>query len=187
MAISDLTDKILQDASESARDILTHAQADASAIAKKADEETISNQKAFDATMKDLIARNKVKITTNAEQEAKMTVDAKKREALDAAFKAALDELKALPDPAYKELLISLMKTLPEKCKGVLIVPTKRSKVTMIAAQEAQITLAVEESSELSSGFLIKGQTYDFDYSLEKIIEGKRDALEIEVARILFT
>lgn len=186
MAISDLTQKITKDARDKSADIAAQSQDQINKVASETETLTQSKREIFTRELKKTLEANIKKISASAEQEAKMIVDEKKRQILNGTFKEALKKLQSISDKDYEGIIVKLLKTIKETESMVLTTPKNRVEITKKALTSLKLTIPVKETKDITGGFIMTGDNFEYNFSFEKIISDKKNQLEIDVANILF-
>lgn len=186
MAISDLTEKILSDAKQFAVGVKDENDTKVSEIEKSTTDTVNSLTKESEGETKRILADNEERVISSAKQEVKIELDRAKRNALEATFVTAYKELVKLSDGDYEVLVEKLLKSLPAETKGKLSTSTKRRKSTETALGKVGLSLTIETDDSIEGGFTVEGSDYEYNYTFSKILENKKQELEIEVANILF-
>jgi len=186
VALADITNKILDDSREKAREIVAQAERDAEKIAVETKEEAASIEKASALSLDKILSQNKTRVIASAKQEGKHALDTTKRELLDSAFSKSFELFSQLPEKEYGEYIERLAKELPTDFSGDIIVPNKRNKETILALKKAGITKNISDDGTFTGGFIAKQKTFEYDATFEKLFADKKANLETEVASILF-
>ena len=186
MAISDLTQKITKDARDKSADIAAQSQDQINKIASDTEAVIQTKRETFAQELKATQEANVKKISASAEQEAKMTVDEKKRQILNGTFKEALTKLQTIQDKEYEVIITKLLKTIKENKDVTITTPKNRIEVTKKALTALKLTIPVKETKDITGGFIMTGDNFEYNFSFEKVISDKKNKLEIDVANILF-
>lgn len=187
MAITDITNKILEEARKRADLLRADADATAQHIIEETEEKKKELKEAHQKKLSKAIEENKKKIVLAAELEVKRKLDAQKRALIEEVFALAAKELSSLSDKEYEEVITALAQSLPEKSAQTLRVPEQRKTVTEQAIKKAGITCAaVQTSPNITGGFIVEGENFSYNLSFEEIIANKKSELEVSVAKLLF-
>lgn len=186
MALAQLTEKIIQDAEKKKVSIIKGAEHYAQTKENETEKLASSKRESFEKTLEERLAQNTEKVTRHAQREAKNLIDKTKRTVLDTVFTESLESLKKASDDAYEKILLSLFDTLPEEKGGILYTKPERVSITKKALDKKGLPYPVEEDANIQDGFVIKGDTFEYDGTFTKLLTEKKRQLEVEVARILF-
>ena len=187
MSITDITNKILDDASKEAELVIKNAEAKASEISNTTKTLKENIKKEYSRQLEKTLKENERRITSAAEQEVKLKIDNAKRTAVDNVFKTALSQLLSLKDEEYEDVVLSLFKKLPKETDGKIIAPRERIDATENALKKAGLKYKVETTTKIKGGFIFLGENFESSFVFEEMLRNKKSALEVEVARILFS
>lgn len=180
--LENLIQKIVLDAQKEAEMILDDAKRKKEAIvqkkrseAEKIGEQFIRRAEREGNMEKDrLISRAKIE-----ERDRRLIV---KRDMIERTFALAKEKLIKLDDRAYVQFLQTHLKDVSLTAKEVLIVPDdKRDTV-----KNLRLPVTVSEEQSVESGFLLKGEHFMMNHTIDSLLNYERDELELEVAKILF-
>jgi vacuolar-type H+-ATPase subunit E/Vma4 len=186
MALADITDKIRADARDKAHTIIAAAKIQAAAVEKEGADTVSAIISEREKALMEECAENNRRITLAAQQEAKLARDRARREALNHIFSEALETLLALDDKRYSKLLHRLLKVLPEE-KGKIIIPQAREAVTKAALEEVKRRDTPETTKEFKGGFIVQFDNAQYNFTFEKLLQDKKQELELKIASILFS
>ena len=188
MSLTDITNTINQEAESMREKILKDADKKVEALKTAFAEKKDKLEKAYNAETEQIKNQNVATVTGTSEREQKDLVDTAKREIVDQIFDEALDVLAKLDDTAYTKLLVGQLKTLPKdfgKCEAYA--SPERTAVTKKALSEAGVSASVNEDESITQGGLrLVGGSFEYDLTFEKMMKEQKNALEIEIAEILF-
>ena len=187
MAITDITNKIIEEARKRADILRADANTTAQHIAEETQEKKKKLEEVHQKNLAKAIEENKKKVELAAELEVKRKLDAQKRTLIDEVFALTAKELSSLSDRDYEEIIISLAQKLTEKSAQTLRVPEQRKETTENAVKKAGVTYAaVQTDPNITGGFILDGKNFSYNLSFEEIIANKKSELEILVAKLLF-
>lgn len=189
MSLSDITEKILSDAKREKEVIEEGVASKLQEIETRAKERKDVLTKRIEAETETLLTRAEAYNEGEAQREKKRRIDEAKRNALDNVFIQAYEELCALSDDAYTDLITPMLTGVSKDVTKDATVYALAEKVTATkkALSAAGLHNTVEEDKTLSGGFRIVGDTYEYDFSFTKIMEEKRKQLEVTVSETLFS
>ncbi len=187
MALTELTDKILEDAKQQAEHIRSAAEDEVARIKREAETAHARMKEEHKAELARTLADNEARVTGSAEKEVKTQVDAAKRALVDQVFSEALASLRDLSDDDYAAFILPYFKELPRDAKGTLTVPAVREDVSKKLAKDAELSLEIKTSNDFFGGFVFAAEDVEYTCTFETILAGKKEELEAEVARILFS
>ena len=189
MAKQELLDKILGDAEERARVIVSEAEAKADALLAAAEEEraalTESARKMAAAAWPETVKRRRAM----AELEGRKLVLAEKQALIKEAYREALKVLRE--SDRYEVLLVKMILSSAEKGDGVIFAAADfdrvdRKKVVAEANKASGLDLVLlNEKGDFDGGIVLRGKDCDKNLSLEVELENLR-AEEDVCAKVLF-
>ncbi len=187
MSITDITNKIITDASEKSANIIKAAEITAKEISSKTEvlKKNIENE--YSQKTIHTLKENEKKIISAAEQEVKLHIDKEKRFAVDTIFKNALKKISSLSDEEYEKIILSLFKNIPNNTNGKIIIPEEKELVTKKAIRKIGFNYEIETTNNFKYGFIFSEKNTESNFSFEDILKNKKSILEVEVARILFS
>jgi len=132
------------------------------------------------------------RLASAAQMEAKKLRLAAKQEALSEAFALALTRLRELPQERQTEFLVRMAHEAAPRGIGELIFSAEDRTLGMRVVEEANrrydafFTLSAE-TRPLQGGFILSQGDVEVNCSYEALLRLKRDAMEHEVAGLLFS
>jgi vacuolar-type H+-ATPase subunit E/Vma4 len=186
MALSDITQKIKSDAEEQASLIAKEAEIAVEEIAKEVEGKKEELTALHEEKVARRLKRNEEHIRQSAKRVGKQEVEAAKRAALNSAFEAAYEALVSLPEAKYEDMLTKLLRDVDATDDVVVHAPENRLAETNAACKSAGLKAEIVADTSLEGGVIVLGKGFEYDLSFKKLMENKRDNLEIDVANILF-
>lgn len=186
MALSDILQKIRDEAEQEARDIhqkaekrhaeiLSSAQEKATAIEAASEEEAVVRQATMDR-----------KVHAHVEMERKIKEVALKNQFMAIVRKKALERLNALPEKTKVSMLQKLLKEIDDK--GVIHPAKGQKKLLEEALKGSEKNFEIGSEADISGGFLFVGKKMDVDGSFETLLEKEIiQQREVELSNILFS
>ena len=192
MSIEKITSKILGEAEEDRQVVLADAQREASAIVTAAKAEADAFLAEEEARGLDIKEKTISRRKSVADIDCRKLVLQKKQELIDKCFNMAVDALASMEEDQYVDFLINLGKQTGEK-QGQLIF-NKKDKETVgekvcqklnETSEDAKFELA-DETRNIKGGFIMQvGKVY-INNSVEALVAENKDAINGEVAAMLF-
>ena len=192
MSIEKITSKILGEAEEDRQVVLADAQREASAIVTAAKAEADAFLAEEEARGLDIKEKTISRRKSVADIDCRKLVLQKKQELIDKCFNMAVDALASMDEDQYVDFLINLGKQTGEK-QGQLIF-NKKDKETVgekvcqklnETSEDAKFELA-DETRNIKGGFIMQvGKVY-INNSVEALVAENKDAINGEVAAMLF-
>ncbi len=186
MPITDITDKIIADATKEAEHIIDGAQVEAQKTEKRLvvskKEITEENKKVLEKAL----SENKRRVVSAANQEVKMQIDNVKRSAINEVFEIALKDTLSLSDKEYKALLKSFLVNIPSETKGEVFAPKEKVAITKETLKESNLTNTVTPTDKFKGGIIIVEKDFEYNLTFENILADKKKFLEVEIAKLLF-
>ena len=192
MSIEKITSKILGDA-ETERDLLL-ADARAQSDAVLAEAEKHAAMLLADAEQRGEIEKQKI-ITRRksvADIDCRKVLLAKKQEMIEACFARAIDEITALPEAAYIDLLVNLGKASGTKTGELIFNDREKQSIAekVCGALNEAISggsFAVsEKTGSMRGGYLLTADRTTINNTVEALVAEAKTALTAEVAKQLF-
>ena len=186
MSIEKITSKILGDA-ETERDLML-ADARAQSDAVLAEAEKHAAMLLAEIEKQKIITRRK----SVADIDCRKVLLAKKQELIEACFARAIDEITAMPEAAYIDLLVNLGKASGTK-KGELIF-NDREKQSIAEKVCGALNEAIsggsfavsEKTGSMRGGYLLTADRTTINNTVEALVAEAKTALTAEAAKQLF-
>lgn len=193
--IEKLTRQISADAQAEMDAILAQAQAEADAVtadyaqrAQKAAAEALARGEAA-------AAQREERLLSMADMEGRRSLLAAKQELLGRAFDRALEQLCALSDKDYADLLATLAVKAARTGKEKVILSQKdRSRIGKAAVTAANEKLGAkgsltlsEETRPIKGGLILSDGAVEVNCSFETMLRMEREAMSGEAAAVLFS
>lgn len=187
MSLTQLTDKIIQDAETKKASILKVT----NEYAQKKEEGTknLSAEKRiqFEKELEIKLSENTEKTIRQAEHEVKNLIDSTKRSVLDDVFIQTLTILEESGNDVYEKVVTSLLENIPSSIEGVLFVQQKRISSIKKILTTKNISCLVQADDSIKDGFIIKGKNFEYNGTFEKLLTEKKKNLEVDIAHLLFS
>ncbi|MDP2918514.1 MAG: hypothetical protein Q8N68_03370 [bacterium] len=189
MSLETIKKKIKEAGQKEAEEILRSGKKEMSVL----QEETAGKAKIITEKAGQELARERAQIL----EEARIRADfsrrnfllSKKRELIDAVFKMALRNLAALDNEKKQRFLKQcLEKTKQELGSSVKIFASSADQeiIKKMLKHYSGFALSQKASSSVAGGFRAASEQIELDYTFDGLAAEKREALESEVAQILF-
>lgn len=188
MALTDITKTIHEEAEQKRQQILADADKKIDALKASYKAEQDKREAAFSAVTEQIKAQNVATVTGAAERERKEIVDGIKRQLVNEVFEKALDTMTKLADADYKAIIAGYLKALPKNLgKCDVYASPKHVAATKKALADASFSGSVHEDKNIMHGGLkVVGSNFEYDFTFDKLMQEYKNALEIEIAHILF-
>lgn len=189
MAINDILNKIKDEANKKAAFEKQVTNDEIKKIEAESEKDAKAKMHEIDNKVKDKCASMTEQAKILANMESRSVLLKEKRMVINESYKAAIDELNALDDKAYTDLLTSMFKSASKSMpEGELVVPASKAQQTKSAMRNAGAHYEIaKETNDFKGGFIIKSKKVEinlsFPYLMNNIV---RPHTEIEVADILF-
>jgi V/A-type H+-transporting ATPase subunit E len=185
---------------------LSDARGEAEAIKREADEKEAAERKKFEAELaeykkqtetlaKKAASDEKAHLLAGARMEIAKEYLAEKRKILDEIFEKAREELKGLPDDKYQQIMKKLMLSAVETGDEEVIVDTNEKRIDQKFIRQVNEELGPErqgklrlseERQDIGCGFILRRGKVKNNASLDVLLAGAREALEIKLAKEVF-
>ncbi len=187
MSLSDITNKIQQDAEAQAKIILSDAENTKKNIERDVDRRKEQLQAEHQSGVARRLAANEERTREDARRAGRQYVDTKKRAVIDNVFKKAYEGLISLSSDEYTRVIATLLGGISgDLGKVVVYAPVDRNEETKSVFAKAKVDADIKEDRGIAGGFRIEGEGFEYDLSFQKLMDKKRDELEIAVANMLF-
>lgn len=193
-----LEQKIIADANNRAQSVIVDAREQADAILQEARSKIEQQEQEMLARAKKEAKERYEKLIAVGKTEIKIRILTQKQDILDEAFNCALDSIVNLPPDEYIGLLVKLATELIKKGDEEIILSSKDkarigaqfvdllNKSVSTRIQKPNITLS-DETKEMAGGFILRSGNVEVNYSIGDVLNAKRDEIELEVAKTLFS
>ena len=186
MSISEITDKILLNASQDRESILKGAEVQIQKTESGAGTKLKEQKIKYEDETRKLLESNKQKVTLGAKKEAKKIIEKSKHDIYNKVFERSLQQLRLLDDNRYKKMIASFFQALPQNVSGIIYSPIDRVEITEEAARESGIQCKTEGDNSIKGGFILKAEKFEYNFTFEKLINDSRSNLEIDVVKKIF-
>lgn len=197
MGIENITDRIIAEAEDKAREIIGAAEEEARKIISSAEQDAERNVAAARQAASKQAEQERERIAASARMEGKKLLLETKQALITEAFDLALQRLETLSDEEFERVISALMVKLIETGSEQVIINEKDKRrlkpdfllrVNQAAAKNGvacNVTMS-DESRDISSGFILKRGDVEINATFETLLRQWRDELSSEVAKILF-
>ena len=180
-----IIDKIMADADETAKKIISEAQKEAditiSAAEDKAAREKIKNDK--------LVEEEKEKATakqlSSAQMQAKKAILAQKQDILEEVINEARNRLVNLSDAEYVKTIGTMLDNIDKKLGTEIIVSADDRKRLSDVISEKGFTLS-DRTANIDGGLIVKDGDIEYNYTFSSIIAIEKEEIQQIAAKILF-
>lgn len=192
MSIEQITDKIINDAGNEARQVMEKAEGESQKLLDRARSQAESIER--DAEVKGIEDAVLVKDRKHsvALLEARKLKLAAKQDAIKRSFEAALDHLSGMDETEYMKLLVhAVAKTGADGGELVLNLRDKTSFGKKIvqeinAGRETGRVVLSEETIDAKGGFVLRRGSMEINSSLETMVNAIKESVTPEVVQALF-
>ncbi|KYH30310.1 MULTISPECIES: V-type ATP synthase subunit E [Clostridium] len=194
--INNLTNKIIEDAEATAKQIVDEARIKEKNTINKKVSEAEKEKKIILSRAESEAKIRAERIVSNAHLQARNMKLSAKGETLDNVFKAALTKLNALPQEEFLKFMKDSILSLDIDGDEEVIVDENNSAVTPKFIEEVNKALKAKGKlgqlklsfkKNLSGGYIIAKNGIGINNTFESLIKSSRDELEAEVASVLFS
>ena len=180
-----IIDKIIADADESVKKILSEAQSAADAVIKEAEEKAAKERVRSDKVVADEKDKVSAKQISSAEMQAKKAVLARKQLILEKVVKAAEERLVNLPDAEYVQVIAQMLDGIDKKLGNEVIV-AERDKARLAETVSAKGFTLSDKTADINGGLIIRNGDIEYNYSFGSIITIEKEEIQQIAAKILF-
>jgi len=187
MALSDITQKILDDARKDAEITLENAKDRVAQIKGETEKKLKELQVQQDEKLQHIKDQTKQERVSLYKQRIKNLIDKKKRGLLDGVFADALKALHKKTDAEVKEFVQKALSMLPSDLKDVhVFVNAQQATILKPVVEKFFPDAVIKTANDIQGGCIVRAEEYEYDLTFEAILEDKRKDLEVEVARMMF-
>ena len=190
MAINDILNKIRAEANQKAGFEQQVVNDEIKKIKVEAEEKAKERKKEIEIKAKNKIVSIMKQAKIMANMESRSVLLKEKRVVISDAYKVAIDELNALDDKTYIDLLTAMFKSVKASMpKGELVVSASKKHQTQLAMRNAGAHYEIaKETNDFKGGFIIKSNKIEINLSFSYLMNNVvRSHTEIETAQILFS
>jgi V/A-type H+-transporting ATPase subunit E len=195
MAIEDILKKINDDVREEVASVLSLARAEADSIREKARREAEELRAELMQKAKERAQDHAERVKVLAGLDRRKDILKEKKRLITEAFEGAKENIIKLPPNEYIAFLKPLILQAVESGNEEIIPPSaQRSLFTPELVKNLNEALGREkgrlrlspDSGKFTGGFILREGNREINLTLDSLIDSQRDALEPQVARILF-
>lgn len=193
MAEERVSRKILEDASKKAGEIREGAQRKAGEIGERAKAEVKEIGEKSKADAQTAARDEKERLIALAKLELRKSLLRAKRRLVDEAFEGAVSQLNFLKKGEYQKLVKRLLLQAVETGDEEVIVSPEENRIDQRFVNRVSKELGdrgglklSEEKRAMKGGFILRRGKVEVKATFESLVDGVRDELEMEVARLLF-
>jgi len=198
MSAEKITAKILADAQAEAQKIREEAQKRAKEIISRAKKEVGQIREEAQKEAQAQTVEEKKRVLSRAEMEVKRSALKEKQVLIGKVFELALQRVEGMKGGEYSKLMEDLLlKAVEDGDEEVIISEETKGKLgggflervnqrLRTGGKKGGLSLA-EERRQIDSGFILRKGKKEVNCSFESLLGSKREELEGEVARILFS
>ena len=190
--IEKITAKILADAKGEADRLRAETDRKVAELHAQAESQAAQESAAILAKGERAAKERLERLSSAAAMETRKLELAAKQEVLEQAFQLALDDLCALPEKEYLQLLVALLKKASSTGREqVIFSPKDRQALgrqtvdTANAAMSAHLTLS-EQTRPIRGGFILADGDVELNCAFETLVRLQREKLEKAAVQILF-
>lgn len=180
-----IIDKIIADADESVKNILSEARNAADAIINEAEEKAAKEKAKNDK----IVAEEKEKVTakqiSGAEMQAKKAVLAQKQLLLEEVIEEAEKRLISLPDDEYVKVIGNMLDSI-DKSLGTEVIVSEMDKTRLSEVISKKGFTLSERTADIKGGIIIRNGDIEYNYSFGSIITIEKEDIQQIAAKILF-
>jgi V/A-type H+-transporting ATPase subunit E len=196
MPFDKITERILEDANNKAKEIRGDAKVNAEETLTKAEDEAEREKSKIlgEAESKGLEENKRILALTRLE--ARNSVLAEKQRLVEAVFEEATKRLLSLPDDEYQKFIKNmLLKTAIKGSEEVIIDPADKNRIDSRflaevnqalrkAGKKGELRLA-DETRAIQGGFVLRSGGIEMNSSLEALVGSMKEAMSMEVLQTL--
>lgn len=184
MALTDILNKIKEDAESEAQRISREADFEIEKIIKEGSLALKNKKERIIEQARSKIAKSLLNARIDLEREAKEAILQKKYQILDEIFSDVLKSLEKMDKKAYRQWLSKSFKEMPKSAEGSVYAAKKREEETRDFFSDKKIPVA--GIIESSGGFKFSAQDFEIDCTFESLIQKARQENEMEIINQLF-
>jgi len=194
MSFERLEAAVIAEAKAEAAKIVESARAEAGALLARA---RADQERAFEDAVRQAETaqtRETARQTGLAGHEGRLAVLEAKNRLIDEVFGKAKERIRTLPDAEYMALMADWLKALPDDAGGTVMVnPSDEKRFTKAFLDGVNASRpaggkysGVATDARISGGFLVAGESFTIDATLDNRMSDLRESLAGDIARELF-
>jgi vacuolar-type H+-ATPase subunit E/Vma4 len=185
MSQNTLIDKITKEAENKVAEIKSQGKLEVDNIKRELETELKKLKSQYEDSLARKKAHNELVAVSKARQAGNIAVQTVGRKQLDRIFNQAIADLVKLPSEDYVALFTNNLKSaVPVDAEVTkVLAPKDRQSETEAILANAKLSAEVESSTELQAGLVIHTKDGIYDLSLERILNERRDQLEMQVVK----
>lgn len=191
--IEKITDRISTEARAEAARVLEEAQGQAARITAKYQAQADAESEELASRNRKAAAEREERLVSMAQMESRKTALAAKQEMVEQAYALALEQLRAMPEEQYVEVLAGLLAQASSTGKEeVILSPADRDKVGKAAVDRANRQLSggalklAKETRPIRGGFILKDANVEVNCTFDTLVRLQKAETAGTVAKKLF-
>lgn len=187
MALSDILQKIIEEAKNRAKKIEKESKEEIKKIEKESAELIKQKEDEIDSNLEKKKEDIDRKMETLAKMEERNQLLSEKQDTINKVFSKAQEKLRQVEENKYKEILIKLFKKLPKIEKGEIIAAKDKKHITEQAIKDSGLSYEVSSEGDFLGGFIFSTKTIEVNSVFENILlKDLKPKIEPKIAHILF-
>lgn len=188
MSVQAIIDKIREGAKKEAEVILTEVENKCAEINKETEKQVSEINSELSAKLKKQQEQKETVAKSLEKQRVNLAFQSLKRKLIDSVYTDAWNEIVNLPASDYTKMMLSKSENLLPKKINVKLVhsPENRQSETAEIIKVLGIEAEIITNSKLKGGFILVGEGFEYNFSLENIFTENRKKTEIDIANTLF-
>jgi len=186
MALDDIKQAILDEAKKEASKIENEGE-------KKISEVTNQWQDKLEEKKAEILSEAKLKATKKLQQ-ASFEIKAQsqtealkaKQKVIDKTYKQVLDKLSNLDEKEYVDLIVKLIKVLPDPEGEIISAKGKFTELKKAIEKSGKEYNVGHDGVSGGGGFIFKSQSIDIDNTFSTLVNNLKEETSLEVSKILF-
>ena len=193
-----LREKILEDAREQAKVMLERAENEAAGILNAAKAEAEEKERVASEKASKEAEERKKRLLASADLEGRKRILQAKQDVVDEVFSRAIDKLSSLPADQYIDIIASMaVEAVSSGTEEIILSPKDRdvygSKIInavngRLSAKGMNGTVKLSDTTrDIKGGFILRSGDVEINNSFDVLVKMRRDELEAEVVKVLFS
>ena len=186
MALKDITEKILSDARLEAQKIVDSSTVFVEEEHKRVDARVSVEESDYRSETEHMLADRRTLFSSCLQQELQLDLQTKKRAIVEGVFADLRSSLLEKASSDYALWCRSCLRSYDGENSVSMVVPVGMSAVARDVVKELGKNFSVVERNDVVTGFVLEGENFVGDFSVERLLDERRKEVEVVVAGVLF-
>lgn len=190
-----MKDQILNEANNSASEIIAQAEREAEAILSKAREEAHAEGERISQKAETNIANHKERVASSVDLSRRKAILQAKQEVISTVLDEAYEKLTSLPDAAYFDMIVRMLNKFALGQEGEIYFSSSdlarmpggfEAEISKIAETKGGKLVLSKEGKKIEDGFILVYGGIEENCTIQALFNSNRDELSDQVHKLLF-